>query len=163
ASLVHDDVIDGAVVRRGRASAWSAHGPRAAGAAGDYLFARAFAELAATGDSGAVAVLAETALALVRGEALEWSQRRRPDTPLEGTGSCDARLPAAPSKERCSVSPRAGRSTARSRSRASTPSGRESASTASRRARSWRRSRTRSWKGPRDGRGRHSERPRSRP
>jgi geranylgeranyl pyrophosphate synthase len=83
ASLVHDDVIDGAEVRRGRASAWSEHGPEAAGAAGDYLFARAYAELAATGDVRAVSVLAETCLALVRGEALEWRQRHRPETRVE--------------------------------------------------------------------------------
>ena len=46
ATLVHDDLIDRARVRRGRASAWTEHGPAAARAAGDYLFARAFAELA---------------------------------------------------------------------------------------------------------------------
>ena len=46
ATLVHDDLIDGAGVRRGRAAAWTAHGEDAARAAGDYLFARAFAELA---------------------------------------------------------------------------------------------------------------------
>ena len=49
ATLVHDDLIDGARVRRGRAAAWTAHGADAARAAGDYLFARAFAELAETG------------------------------------------------------------------------------------------------------------------
>jgi geranylgeranyl pyrophosphate synthase len=83
ATLVHDDLIDGAPVRRGRASAWSAHGEPAALAAGDYLFSRAFAELADTGDAPAVAILADTALALVRGEALEWRQRRRPETTVE--------------------------------------------------------------------------------
>ena len=83
ASLVHDDVIDGAAVRRGRASAWSAHGAEAAVATGDYLFARAYAELAGTGDVRGVAVLADTCLALVRGEALEWSQRHRPETRIE--------------------------------------------------------------------------------
>ena len=46
ATLVHDDLIDGAEVRRGKASAWSVFGAGAARAAGDYLFARAFAELA---------------------------------------------------------------------------------------------------------------------
>ena len=51
ATLVHDDLIDGAQFRRGRAAAWAAYGPEAARAAGDYLFARAFAELAATGDA----------------------------------------------------------------------------------------------------------------
>jgi geranylgeranyl pyrophosphate synthase len=80
ASLVHDDLIDGAELRRGRASVWSAYGPAAAQAGGVYLFARAFAELAATGDRHAVAVLADAALALVRGEGLERGQRRRPET-----------------------------------------------------------------------------------
>jgi hypothetical protein len=43
ATLVHDDLIDGAEVRRGHASVWSAHGVDVARATGDYLFARAFA------------------------------------------------------------------------------------------------------------------------
>jgi geranylgeranyl pyrophosphate synthase len=83
ASLVHDDLIDGAELRRGRASVWSAYGAEAARAGGVYLFARAFAELAATGDGRAVAILADAAHALVRGEAMERGQRRRPDTTVE--------------------------------------------------------------------------------
>jgi len=84
ATLVHDDLIDGARVRRGRAAAWTSHGPAAARAAGDYLFARAFAELAGTGDGAAVTVLADASLALARGEALQRRQRHDPDTPIEG-------------------------------------------------------------------------------
>ena len=80
ATLVHDDLIDGARVRRGHAAAWTSHGPAAARAAGDYLFARAFAELAATGDQAAVAVLADASLALARGEAMQRRQRYDPDT-----------------------------------------------------------------------------------
>src|SRR6185437_361881 len=83
ATLVHDDLIDGARMRRGHASAWSAHGPDAAKAAGDYLFARAFAELAATGDSHAVAILANATLCLARGEAMQRSQRFDPDTSID--------------------------------------------------------------------------------
>jgi geranylgeranyl pyrophosphate synthase len=83
ATLVHDDLIDGAEVRRGRASAWSVFGERAARAAGDYLFARAFAELAATGDARAVDVLADAALCLARGEALQRRQTRDPATTVE--------------------------------------------------------------------------------
>jgi len=82
ATLMHDDLIDGARLRRGHASAWSAHGPEAARAAGDYLFARAFAEIAATGDAHAVAVLANATLCLARGEALQRSQRFDPDTSI---------------------------------------------------------------------------------
>jgi geranylgeranyl pyrophosphate synthase len=83
ATLMHDDLIDGARLRRGRASAWSAHGPDAARAAGDYLFARAFAELSATGDAAAVAVLANATLCLARGEAMQRRQRFDPATTVE--------------------------------------------------------------------------------
>lgn len=84
ATLVHDDLIDGAAVRRGRLSAWREHGDAAARAAGDFLFARAFSVLAAERDPQAVALLAEAALALARGEALQRAQRHDPDTPLDG-------------------------------------------------------------------------------
>jgi geranylgeranyl pyrophosphate synthase len=83
ATLVHDDLVDGARMRRGVPSAWSVFGPGAALSAGDYLFACAFAELAATGDSGAVAILADACLALARGEAMQRSQTRRPDTSID--------------------------------------------------------------------------------
>ncbi len=83
ATLMHDDLIDGARLRRGHASAWSAHGPDAARAAGDYLFARAFAEVASTGDARAVAILANATLCLARGEAMQRSQRFDPDTTID--------------------------------------------------------------------------------
>jgi geranylgeranyl pyrophosphate synthase len=83
ATLVHDDLIDRARFRRGRAAAWTAYGPEAARAAGDYLFARAFSELAATGDEDAVSLLAEAALCLARGEALQRRQMHDPRTSVE--------------------------------------------------------------------------------
>src|SRR5437773_5583707 len=83
ATLMHDDLIDGARLRRGRASAWSAHGPGAARASGDYLFARAFAELSATGDARSVAILANATLCLARGEAMQRLQRFDPDTAVD--------------------------------------------------------------------------------
>jgi geranylgeranyl pyrophosphate synthase len=83
ATLVHDDLIDRAEYRRGRAAAWASHGPAAARAAGDYLFARAFAELAGTGDHAAVSVLAGATLALARGEALQRAQTHDPETSVE--------------------------------------------------------------------------------
>jgi octaprenyl-diphosphate synthase len=82
ASLVHDDLIDGAAVRRGRASAWSSFGPAPARAAGDYLFARAFAELARLGDVRPLAVLADACLCLARGEAMQRTQAHDPDVPV---------------------------------------------------------------------------------
>jgi geranylgeranyl pyrophosphate synthase len=83
ATLVHDDVIDGARLRHGRASVWSLHGDGIALATGDYLFARAFGELAATGDARAVAILAAAAVSLSRGEALQRRQAHDPETPVE--------------------------------------------------------------------------------
>jgi geranylgeranyl pyrophosphate synthase len=83
ATLVHDDLIDGATVRRGKSSAWAAHGEGAARATGDYLFARAFAELAAEGEIAAVSVLADACLSLARGEAMQRRQRHDPDTSVE--------------------------------------------------------------------------------
>jgi geranylgeranyl pyrophosphate synthase len=83
ATLVHDDLIDRAHFRRGKAAAWSVYGPEAARATGDYLFARAFAELTATGDADAVAILADAALCLVRGEAMQRTQAYDPSTTVE--------------------------------------------------------------------------------
>jgi geranylgeranyl pyrophosphate synthase len=83
ATLVHDDLIDGARLRRGRATAWTVHGEDAARATGDYLFARAFGVLAEAGDLEGVRILTEACLALARGEALQRRQRRRPETSVE--------------------------------------------------------------------------------
>ena len=83
ATLVHDDLIDRAHFRRGKAAAWSVYGADAARATGDYLFARAFAELAATGDAEAVATLADATLRLARGEALQRTQTHDPSTTVE--------------------------------------------------------------------------------
>ena len=83
ATLVHDDLLDVADLRRGRPTVWASHGKDAAEATGDYLFARAFAQLAATRDPQAVGVLAEACLALARGEALQRRQAFRPETTVE--------------------------------------------------------------------------------
>jgi geranylgeranyl pyrophosphate synthase len=83
ATLVHDDLVDGARMRRGAPAAWSVFGADAALAAGDYLFACAFDELAATGDPAAVATLADACLCLARGEALQRRQTHDPDTAID--------------------------------------------------------------------------------
>jgi geranylgeranyl pyrophosphate synthase len=74
ATLVHDDQLDAAPLRRGLPTVWSTDGPAVATATGDHLFARAFAELVETGEMAAVTVLAEACLALARGEALQRAQ-----------------------------------------------------------------------------------------
>lgn len=71
ATLVHDDIIDQASMRRGRPTVAHANGPGAALQVGDFLFARAFAELTRTGLPRAVQVLASASLDLSRGELLQ--------------------------------------------------------------------------------------------
>jgi geranylgeranyl pyrophosphate synthase len=83
ATLVHDDLVDGARLRRGLPSAWSVYGADAAKAAGDYLYACAFAVLAETGDERAVKTLADAALCLARGEAMQRLQTHDAETPVE--------------------------------------------------------------------------------
>jgi octaprenyl-diphosphate synthase len=83
ATLVHDDLIDGAEFRRGSPAAWSAYGPAPARATGDYLFARAFAELTTLRDPWAIDVLSDAALCLARGEAMQRRQTHDPDTTAE--------------------------------------------------------------------------------
>jgi len=83
ATLVHDDVIDHAALRRGRPTVWAQHGAGIAGATGDFLFARAFAVLAETGDMESLSLLAAAALGLSEGEALQMLQTRDPETTPE--------------------------------------------------------------------------------
>jgi geranylgeranyl pyrophosphate synthase len=71
ASLVHDDVLDRAELRRGQPTVFAAAGRGMATATGDFLFSRAFAELAAVGDTAAVQALSEASSALARGELMQ--------------------------------------------------------------------------------------------
>ena len=68
ATLVHDDVVDDALLRRGRPTVFARDGRETATATGDFLFSRAFALLAANGDPEQVRVLSDACLALARGE-----------------------------------------------------------------------------------------------
>jgi geranylgeranyl pyrophosphate synthase len=73
ATLVHDDILDAAPLRRGRPTVVAASGHRRAVGTGDLLFSRAFAILAAAGDGRSIELLAEASVALARGEL---AQRR---------------------------------------------------------------------------------------
>jgi geranylgeranyl pyrophosphate synthase len=68
ATLVHDDVLDEAPLRRGHPTVAATSGRARAEATGDLLFSRAFALLAEAGDSRSVALLADASVALARGE-----------------------------------------------------------------------------------------------
>jgi geranylgeranyl pyrophosphate synthase len=87
ATLVHDDVLDAAELRRGRATVFAEGGRGAATATGDLLFSRAFAELAATGSEEAVRALSAASSALARGELMQradaWDGEVTPERYLE--------------------------------------------------------------------------------
>lgn len=68
ATLVHDDVLDGAPVRRGRPTVVARSGRDRAVGVGDLLFSRAFAELAVDGGEAEVAELSSASVALALGE-----------------------------------------------------------------------------------------------
>jgi geranylgeranyl pyrophosphate synthase len=71
ASLVHDDVLDGAALRRGAPTVVAAAGRTVATATGDLLFSRAFAELTDGGQLADVRALSSAASALAAGELLQ--------------------------------------------------------------------------------------------
>ncbi|MEO6859723.1 MAG: polyprenyl synthetase family protein [Solirubrobacteraceae bacterium] len=71
ATLVHDDVLDAAALRRGRPTVVAAAGRHLATATGDLLFSRAFAELAATGSEAMVRSLSRASTGLAAGELMQ--------------------------------------------------------------------------------------------
>ncbi len=71
ATLVHDDLIDGALLRRGHPTVAASAGRQVAVATGDLLFSRAFAELARNQDAAQLRALSEASSALAEGELLQ--------------------------------------------------------------------------------------------
>jgi geranylgeranyl pyrophosphate synthase len=87
ATLVHDDVLDRAALRRGRPTVFAADGRLIATATGDLLFSRAFAELVSAGSKDAVRALSSASTALARGELMQradaWDVAVTPERYLE--------------------------------------------------------------------------------
>jgi geranylgeranyl pyrophosphate synthase len=83
ATLVHDDVLDLAPLRRGRPTVFATAGRAAATQTGDLLFARAFALLAANDDPAQVRALSDAGSALARGELLQRADAFDAAIPLE--------------------------------------------------------------------------------
>lgn len=80
ATLLHDDLVDGATLRRGEATAHRRFGPKEAVLGGDLLLARCLSLVATTTNHEAVEILARATERMAIGEALE----------LELTHSVDA-------------------------------------------------------------------------
>ncbi|MGO9267607.1 MAG: polyprenyl synthetase family protein [Candidatus Binataceae bacterium] len=82
ATLLHDDIIDTGMLRRGKPSAYARYGPAASLVAGDYLFCRAF-ELCGRFDERLVRTAAGACLQLTEGEVMEGRMRHRAAATLD--------------------------------------------------------------------------------
>lgn len=84
ATLLHDDVVDESVLRRGLASANAVFGNKPSVLVGDFLFARAFQLMVADGSLEVLAVLSHAAATVAEGEVLQLMTQND----LETTESC---------------------------------------------------------------------------
>jgi octaprenyl-diphosphate synthase len=71
ATLLHDDVVDESVLRRGLASANAVFGNKASVLVGDFLFARAFRLMVEDGSLRVLAILSQAAATIAEGEVLQ--------------------------------------------------------------------------------------------
>jgi heptaprenyl diphosphate synthase len=79
ATLVHDDVVDKAALRRGLPTVNAKWSNQVSVLTGDYLFARAFAILAQTGDPKVVRIMADVVFEMSRGELAQINSYFKPD------------------------------------------------------------------------------------
>ncbi len=71
ATLLHDDVVDAAVLRRGNASANSLWGNQASVLVGDFLFAKSFSIMVGVGSLDVLRVLSDATTKMAEGEILQ--------------------------------------------------------------------------------------------
>ena len=74
ATLLHDDVVDGSDLRRGKVAAHLIWGAPSSVLVGDFLFARAFELMVETGSMRAMEILARAARVIAEGEVLQLSR-----------------------------------------------------------------------------------------
>jgi octaprenyl-diphosphate synthase len=80
ATLLHDDVIDVAPTRRGKATAWTEFGNAASIFAGDWLLIEALQRVQRAGIDGALDRLLDTIARMIRAESLQLENRGRLET-----------------------------------------------------------------------------------
>ena len=71
ATLLHDDVVDGSGMRRGRPAANTVWGNKPSILVGDFLFSRAFQLMVETGSTPVLAVLANASAVIAEGEVMQ--------------------------------------------------------------------------------------------
>ncbi len=79
ASLLHDDVVDGAETRRGQPSANARFGARLAILVGDFMYAHTCRTLVEDGDADILSSFAETIRAMAEGEVLQLARSFDPE------------------------------------------------------------------------------------
>lgn len=84
ATLMHDDVVDGAELRRGRAAANALWGDHVAVLAGDFMLAKAFSLIACVADTKIMEVLSSATVAMAEGEARQIESLGDADDLTEG-------------------------------------------------------------------------------
>ena len=80
ATLLHDDVVDGSELRRGRDTANAVWGNEASVLVGDYLYSRAFEMMVSLGQMRIMDVLATATNKIAEGEVLQLMNANDPDT-----------------------------------------------------------------------------------
>jgi len=83
ATLLHDDVVDGSDLRRGRDTANQVFGSQASVLVGDYLYSRAFQMMVDLGDMRIQGVMADATNTIAMGEVLQLMNAHDPDTSEE--------------------------------------------------------------------------------
>jgi octaprenyl-diphosphate synthase len=79
ATLLHDDVVDGSGLRRGRNTANAEFGNAAAVLVGDFLYSRAFQMMVGVGSMRVMEVVAEATNTIAEGEVLQLMNCHDPD------------------------------------------------------------------------------------
>ena len=83
ATLLHDDVVDGSDLRRGRDTANAVWGNEASVLVGDYLYSRAFQMMVSLGIPRIMGVMADATNKIAEGEVLQLMNAHDPDTTEE--------------------------------------------------------------------------------
>ncbi len=80
ATLLHDDVVDGSSMRRGRDTANEVFGNQASVLVGDFVYSRAFQMMAALRSQRVIEIMAEATNIIAEGEVLQLMNAHDPDT-----------------------------------------------------------------------------------
>jgi len=83
ATLLHDDVVDGSAMRRGRDTANHLFGNQASVLVGDYLYSRSFQMMVSLDDLRIQAVMADATNTIAMGEVLQLMNAHDPETTEE--------------------------------------------------------------------------------